>query len=386
MQAVVRQAVDSFVPVTLDEVRERSPLLTRVDKKYVVNWRFCGILLEALLDDFSILDIQGRRTFGYQTIYFDTDSLTLYRAHVQGRRKRFKCRSRYYLDSGTRFFEVKMKGPRGETIKKQMAYDWADATVVTADAWQFLRDCLSQQYGQHFDENLTLSLRNEYRRITFVARGGVERLTCDFDLSFDDSAGRSGRLSSDFVVLESKSTYGDGMVDSLLKAIGVRPLTCSKYCAGTALLRPGVKSNDLRWLLSRYFESDAKTVASLIAKRRPQEDVNVLGAAARLPHGSATVGAAAVNGRVELHTSPAAGSQRNEQRASLTVITRISTATIVVIANVASAYGLCKLASPLICPVVAISVAYVEGKIAWMFAQRRRRRYSQNSPLDGQAD
>src|SRR5262245_5186660 len=262
MRTPVQQAIEAFAPITLDELQSRAPLLTRVDKKYIVSWPACASVLETLLDDFRVLEIGARRTFEYETTYFDTHSLTLYRAHVQRRRKRFKCRSRHYVDTGLHFFEMKMKGRRDETIKRQMAYDQADVAVVTADAWQFIRDCLIDQYGQQFDDDLALSLSNNYRRMTLVARDGAERLTCDFDLSFADPTGRSGRLSSDFLVLETKTMNGKGVADRSLKAIGNRPLICSKYCVGTALLRPDVKNNELRGILKRYFESNAVRAAT----------------------------------------------------------------------------------------------------------------------------
>jgi hypothetical protein len=151
---------------------------------------------------------------------------------------------------------MKMKGPRGETIKQEMAYDRADAMIMTPGAWQFVRDCLLQQYGVEFDDELVLSLRNDYRRITLVAREGAERLTCDFDCSFEVPGGRSGRLLGNFAILEAKSINGRSLAETMLKAMGARSHGCSKYCVGTALSRPDVKSNGLRWLLCRYFESD----------------------------------------------------------------------------------------------------------------------------------
>ncbi|MFC7744428.1 hypothetical protein ACFQXA_31035 [Nocardiopsis composta] len=45
-----------------------------------------------------------------------------YRQHVQGRRRRFKARTRGYLDSGTASFEVKMEGARSATVKERTAH------------------------------------------------------------------------------------------------------------------------------------------------------------------------------------------------------------------------------------------------------------------------
>src|SRR5262249_45707641 len=227
------------------------------------------------------------------------------------------CRSRHYVDTGVHFFEMKMKGRRNETIKRQMAYDQADVAVVTADAWQFIRDCLIEQYSQQFEEELALSLSNNYHRMTLVARDGAERLTCDFDLSFAEPTGRSGRLSSDFLVLETKTLRGKGVADRTLKAIGNRPLICSKYCVGTALLRPDVKSNELRGVLQRYFESNAVTAATGARRfgggRRAQ---GLRTSAASLDAGRVADQISAVNGSADPDTPLAPGSQRCQPRGS----------------------------------------------------------------------
>ena len=358
MRALVQQAIDSFAPITLDELQSRAPLLTRVDNKYIVSWPDCASVLETLLDDFRVLEIGARRAFEYETTYFDTHSLTLYRAHVQRRRKRFKCRSRHYVDTGGHFFEMKMKGRRDETIKRQMAYERADMAAVTADAWQFIRDCLIEQYGQHFDDELALSLSNSYRRMTLVARDGAERLTCDFDLSFAEPTGRSGRLSSDFLVLETKTIRGKGAADRTLKAIGARPLICSKYCVGTALLRPNVKSNELRGVVQRYFQSTA-VAAATDAEPRCAGERRVEG-----PRASAASFGAADQISVEPH-----GSRR---RLSLTLTWRLSQATTLVVANAAAAYEVCSLTNPplWLALLAGVSLTRGESELIWSLHHR----------------
>ena len=67
-----------------------------------------------------MLDIDGRRVFGYESTYFDTPDCEQYRAHRQGRRRRYKVRSRSYVDTGLSMFEVKTKGLRGATVKHRM--------------------------------------------------------------------------------------------------------------------------------------------------------------------------------------------------------------------------------------------------------------------------
>ena len=83
-----------------------------------------------------VLEIDGRREFTYRTTYFDTPDLRVFRDHQQRRRRRYKARSREYVDSGARMFEVKLKGARGRTVKHRMPYD---RDGLSAPALAFLR-------------------------------------------------------------------------------------------------------------------------------------------------------------------------------------------------------------------------------------------------------
>ena len=87
-----------------------------MDAKYVSPAAFAAWLSGST---HRVLEIDGRRVFGYRSTYFDTPDLRLFRDHVQRRRRRYKCRTREY-DSGVRMFEVKLKGARGRTVKYRM--------------------------------------------------------------------------------------------------------------------------------------------------------------------------------------------------------------------------------------------------------------------------
>lgn len=60
------------------------------------------------------------RVFTYETLYFDSASLKIYRDHVMQRRKLVRIRSRRYVESDSYVFEVKLKGPRGQTINHRL--------------------------------------------------------------------------------------------------------------------------------------------------------------------------------------------------------------------------------------------------------------------------
>lgn len=84
-----------FASLTLAELDARAELRQRVDSKYVVPLEGLESLLHELAGSYAVLEIDRRRQFTYRTTYFDSPALTTYRAHVQQRRRRFKCRSRH---------------------------------------------------------------------------------------------------------------------------------------------------------------------------------------------------------------------------------------------------------------------------------------------------
>ena len=110
--------MDGFEAVSLPELESHAGLQTRVDRKYIVSYETLERLSRELGDDYRALEIDGERLQRYDSVYFDTPELTGYKEHLQGRRKRFKCRTRLYGGTAC-FFDLKLKGRRGETVKSR---------------------------------------------------------------------------------------------------------------------------------------------------------------------------------------------------------------------------------------------------------------------------
>jgi hypothetical protein len=244
--------VEAFPSVGLERVDAGAALRDRVDVKYVVPLEAFAALADRLLATHAALEIDGRRAFAYRSTYFDTPELGAFRDHIQRRRRRYKCRSREYLDTGAHTFEVKLKGLRGRTVKHRMAHDsheLSDAAIA------FLVACLDRAYGRSPDRGLRPALDVAYTRVTLAAPELGERVTCDFDLTFSGPGGTGGRLDPGMAIVESKSARGNARADRVLRALGHRPEPgCSKYCIGVALTRP-VAGNPLRPLLRRHFQA-----------------------------------------------------------------------------------------------------------------------------------
>ncbi len=235
-------------PVSLDEVMEVAGLQTRLEKKYLLTPEEFVALADEL-EGFRVLQIDGQRLFGYESAYFDSPDLELFRAHRQGRRLRYKVRTRTYLDSGESLFEVKLKGGRGQTVKLRLPYKFEDRSRITGEAQDFLEDALLDNYHVR-PPKLVPSLTTRYSRATFVDLTDGARLTCDIDLAC--TAQDDTKQGPDLILVESKST-GSGRADDILAGMGVRPVSVSKYCIGIALTNPEMPANKWNRMLSNQF-------------------------------------------------------------------------------------------------------------------------------------
>lgn len=229
-------ALAPFTGIPLSALDTRAELLDRLDRKYVVDSELLTSVLEQLQSAFSILDIDGKRSFHYENCYFDNASLDCYWKHQQGRRLRFKVRTRHYVDSNACFVEIKLKGARGKTIKRRLPYDVDSFSELDTRARHFIQQTLQEIYGHVLDFELSPSLRVSFQRITLAANTGHERITIDRCLQFSHD-NQLYLLNPDLAIIETKSAGQQGTADRILRGLHQHPTSaCSKYCIGLALL------------------------------------------------------------------------------------------------------------------------------------------------------
>jgi VTC domain len=252
-ERAVAAAAAMVAPIGLKELNALAELQTRVDRKYFVPAELFHQLIARLADEMQVLEIDGRRTFGYESFYFDTPQLSTYRAHLQRRRQRFKARTRTYTDTGLCMFEVKLTGARGETVKQRVPHPQELRAELTDDALTHLGSTLRDAYHQDLPAGLRPTLVTSYRRTTFVSRTGEARLTCDVGLVCGDVE-HEVRDTGTHVLVESKSAGRGSAPDRILRDLGVRPAKVSKYCVAVAALHPELPSNPWHQTLQRYFE------------------------------------------------------------------------------------------------------------------------------------
>lgn len=216
-------------------------LLNRTDTKFFTDEKTMeGILSDAAAAGYKALVIEGTKTAGYDSVYFDTPSLRMYLDHHNRRLVRQKVRTREYLSSGDTFLEIKRKDNHGCTRKKRMCLPGADFRDFrgNAAACGFLAG-----HSRFPAQELSPSLETRFRRITLVNPEMTERITIDSRVCFDNI--RTGRQASllDGVVIELKRNgRAISRMSRILLDRRVKPLRVSKYCIGIALTDPSVKA------------------------------------------------------------------------------------------------------------------------------------------------
>lgn len=226
----------AFDPVSLDQLNAKAAMLERLDNKYVVRAAVLQQAMEGLVRHFDVLEIDGLRSFTYDTCYFDDEQLHCYLDHHQGRRKRCKVRVRHYTDAGLCFVEVKLKDRRGVTVKKRLKTQPDLYGLLDSAAREHIERSYRHLYGDPFPLQLQRVMDMRYRRVTLVAREGGERMTIDGGIEFS-SHGRIRRTDADVFVVETKSANANGLADRILRQLHQHPTnSCSKYCVGMAAL------------------------------------------------------------------------------------------------------------------------------------------------------
>lgn len=243
--------LDALTPIGLPELMERAALQTRFDRKYVLPVDVARTLLAEIDPDTQILTINGIRSFAYESVYFDTPTLTSYLLTAHRRRRRFKVRTRTYVDSAECWLEVKLAGARGDTVKHRYPYQ-PDHGNNLVPGREFVDAVLTREsIGDSGHWEFTPVLCTRYQRSTLYLPATASRVTIDTELVWQDD--QSTLVMPNLAVIETKTSAIASRVDRLLWQRGHRPVRISKYATGLAALRPDLPSVPWRRTLRRHF-------------------------------------------------------------------------------------------------------------------------------------
>lgn len=232
-------------PVTLLDLEERAGLLTRTDRKYVVGSDRLEEVLDHIGTSLRVLDVDGQRRFAYESVYFDTPDLASFLGAARGRRRRFKVRTRTYVDAGRCLLEVKVRNGRDQTVKHRIEHPVDRRTELTDVGRAFVAEHVTLPRS---GRELAPILTTRYHRSTLVGDG--VRATIDADLRCTRADGTE-LVVPDVVIVETKSSGPAGQVDRALWSLGIRPMSCSKYALGMVALDPTLPANRWRRLVER---------------------------------------------------------------------------------------------------------------------------------------
>lgn len=256
MNPVIAGSLRHHPAVGLEELNAAAALQTRVDRKYVVPVLQAEQILCSFGSDVRILEMDGIRSFDYDSVYFDTPQLDSYLLAARGRRRRFKIRTRTYVDSSLSFLEVKTEGGREATVKERIPYSVHDRSRITAEGLDYVNETLSAAIGDIPAGPLEPVIETRYRRTTLFLPGSGSRATLDEAVTWQ-RPGADTWLLDGAVVLETKSGSAAGPLDRHLWASGIRPSRISKFATGMAALCPELPANRWHSTLNRSFQLTA---------------------------------------------------------------------------------------------------------------------------------
>ena len=238
--------------ISLDELNAKAALQTRVDRKYVLTRSSAALVLGELNPTTRVLEIDGHQASAYESVYFDTPDLLSYRLAAHARRRRFKLRTRSYVDSHEAWLEMKTRGARSSTVKDRVPYTMEQRGCLTIEGRDYADGALAE-IGLDPGLDLQPTLITRYNRTTFYLPESGSRATVDTELSWEGTDG-TVLQRPDMVIIETKSGARTSSVDRLLWQHGHRPSSISKFGTGLAALRPDLPSNKWARVLRRHFQ------------------------------------------------------------------------------------------------------------------------------------
>lgn len=252
MSGTLAEVLGDLPAISLEGVLDAAELMQRTDRKYLLAPQDCADVLSCLVEsghERRILEIDGRRGFGYESVYFDTARLDSYHLSARGRRHRFKVRTRSYLDSRTCMLEVKTRGHRDQTLKERVPHPWTCRATVTERAREFVDQRVpALRSGAELRSVLTTT----YTRATVVDPVAGTRMTIDAALECRTPDGTLARAPG-LVLVESKGPGAPTALDRALWATGHRPVSLSKFGTGLAAVDPALPANKWARTLRRHF-------------------------------------------------------------------------------------------------------------------------------------
>jgi len=248
MENAIQSLVAPFARATLEDAA-RVSFLHRYDTKFIFATDGVPAFLNAIKDDYSLLEIEGITAQAYNTFYFDTPDLLCYNLHHNKRARRFKFRTRKYLSNGKIYNEIKQKLNTGKTIKFRQR---RDAMNTEPPVLPVLNDLsvYDESFAALLNANgygnigkLIPTLNVTFKRLTFLNKTFAERMTLDLGLAY--GYGNMELKLHETAIVELKRERGpqQTVAQGYFRSIHKCPSGFSKYTIGISLTHGEAKKN-----------------------------------------------------------------------------------------------------------------------------------------------
>ena len=240
----VTEILNRFDAISLKQLLN-AELMNRVDTKFLILQSELPEILVALTQDYHVLEVNGQRVSKYENVYFDTPEHRFYLDHHNKKDHRFKVRFRKYDSTQTTYFEIKERR-KYRTDKQRIQVDQVSDELTGA-----AHDLVYKMLGTSAE--LQRTLVNQYQRITLVNEALKERLTLDFELTFENGDHKEHIDNLVVAELKQQDLNRRSPVFELMNQKKIRPFRFSKYCIGTVLLFPKerVKYNNFKYIIQK---------------------------------------------------------------------------------------------------------------------------------------
>ncbi|WP_428663246.1 polyphosphate polymerase domain-containing protein [Runella sp.] len=223
---------------------EQAQFMDRIDARYLLPKKNLEEILGVIQPHYQLLHLRGKRLFRYDTLYFDTPERLFYHQYISGRLKRYKIRSRRYVETDENYFELKCRNNKRNTITQRVRLD-----DLSEDICDYGKQLLTQNVPI-VTSGLKPALWVYYHRFMLVNPETNERLTFDANVWF--------RWQSQFVAypnliiadVQHERGYPSPF-RMLMKKMELREGGISKYCLGLANVEPSLKINTIKPILSK---------------------------------------------------------------------------------------------------------------------------------------
>lgn len=231
----INKILSGFSSISLEEIGKVA-FMDRMDTKFVFPAARLPEILNELSQGYQVLEVNSARATRYETVYYDTPDFFHFHQHHSGHLRRYKVRTRCYLETQDSFVEIKFKTNHGRTVKHR---------IPVQDCHEEITGKVRSFVGTKTDNAgsmLEPKLRIRFSRITLIDLGKTERVTLDFGLAYSNE---TQNHSFDLLIIAEvkQGCRTCSPFIRLMRRKKIRRFTISKYCLGVMSLYSHVKHN-----------------------------------------------------------------------------------------------------------------------------------------------